>query len=266
MPIIGDPIQINQIMMNLCANASQVMQDTGGTIKIDVETVILNEDDCMNYTNLSASRHIKITINDSGPGIAPDIIGKIFDPYFTTKKFGAGSGMGLAVVHGIVKNHDGAIYVDSNPGQGATFNILLPIIDELPELKSEINNDIPHGSETILFVDDEKSIANMTGKILERLGYQIENQSNPVEALELFKVEPDSFDLIITDMTMPQMTGINLADKIKEIRPDIPVILCTGHSAVIDGEKAKQLGIDGFVMKPVSKFKIAKAIREVLDK
>jgi len=265
-PIIGDPIQINQIIMNLCTNASQVMQDTGGTIEIDVETIVLNEEDCEDYTNLSAGNHIKITINDSGPGIAPDIIDKIFDPYFTTKKFGAGSGMGLAVVHGIVINHNGTIYVDNNPGQGATFNILFPITDELPESKSHIKDDIIHGSETILFVDDEKSIANMTGKILERLGYQIEKQLNPVEAFELFTAKSDSFDLVITDMTMPQMTGINLAEKLKEIRPDIPVIICTGHSAVIDEEKAKQLGIDGFVMKPVSKLKIAKAIRDVLDK
>ncbi|MCP3871985.1 MAG: response regulator, partial [Desulfobacteraceae bacterium] len=193
-------------------------------------------------------------------------IDKIFDPYFTTKEFGAGSGMGLAVVHGIVKNHDGVIYVDSHPGKGATFNILFPVIDELPEPKIEETKNIRHGTENILFVDDEESIANMTEKILERLGYKIEKRLNPVKALELFKAKSDFFDLIITDMTMPQMTGVNLAEKLKEIRPDIPVIICTGHSAVIDEEKAIQLGIDGFVMKPVSKSKIAKAIRDVLDK
>jgi len=265
-PIQGDPVQINQVMMNLCINASQVMQETGGTIKIDVGTESLDEEDCQDLANFSAGTYIKITIADSGPGIAPDISDKIFDPYFTTKEFGAGSGMGLAVVHGIVKNHNGAIYVDSNSGQGASFNILLPVIDELPEPETKIKEDFLHGSEAILFVDDEESIANMTGKTLERLGYQIEKHLNPVEALELFKAKPDVFDLVITDMTMPQMTGINLTDKIKEIRPDIPVIICTGHSAVIDKEKARQLGIDGFVMKPVSKLKIAKAIREVLEK
>ncbi len=264
-PIIGDPIQINQIMMNICTNASQVMEDTGGTIKIDVETVILNEEDCEEYTNLSAGNHIKITITDSGPGISSDIIDKIFDPYFTTKEFGQGSGMGLAVVHGIIKNHNGTISVDSNPGQGATFNILFPGIDELPESKTDAKEDIPHGTEAILFVDDEESIANMTEKTLERLGYQIENRLNPVEALELFKSTPDAFDLVITDMTMPQMTGATLAKKLKAIKSNIPVILCTGHSAVIDEEKAKQLGVDALVMKPVSKLIIAKVIREVLD-
>ncbi len=265
-PIIGDPIQINQIMMNLCANASQVMQDTGGTIKIDVETVILNKENCENYTNLSVGNHIKITVNDSGPGIAPDILDKIFDPYFTTKEFGAGSGMGLAVVLGIVKNHDGCISVDSKPGEGATFNILFPVINKLLKPEIVVKEDIPRGSETILFVDDEEFIVKMTGKTLEKLGYQIEKRVNPVEALELFKVKPDSFDLVITDMTMPQITGANLVEKLKEIRSDIPVIICTGHSAVINEEKAKQLGIDAFVMKPVSKLKIAKAIRDVLDK
>jgi len=265
-PMQGDPVQINQIMMNLCTNASQVMQDTGGTIKIDVETVMLNEEDCDDCTNLSAGNHIKITVKDSGPGIAPDIIDKIFDPYFTTKGLAEASGMGLAVVHGIVKNHDGVISVDSNPGQGACFEILLPVIDELPEPEIEVKEYISHGSESILFVDDEESIANMTGKTLERLGYQVETQLNPVKALELFKLKPESFDLVITDMAMPQMTGVNFAEKLKEIQPDIPVIICTGHSAVIDEEKAKLLELDGFVMKPVSKSKIAKAIRDVLDK
>jgi len=137
--------------------------------------------------------------------------------------------MGLAVVHGIVKNHDGDILVDSQPGEGATFKIFFPVIDELPEPKIEVKKDISHGSETILFVDDEESIANMVFKMLKRLGYQVEKQLNPAEALELFKAKPDSFDLVITDMTMPQMTGVNLAEKLKEIRSDIPVIICTGQ-------------------------------------
>ncbi len=264
--INGDPVQINQIMMNLCANASQVMQDIGGTINIDVENVILNEEDCEDYTNFSPGHYVKIKVSDTGPGIEPEILDRIFDPYFTTKEFGAGSGMGLAVVHGIVKNHDGDISVDSKQGEGATFNIFFPIIDELPEPKIEIKEDIPCGIERILFVDDEESIANMVWKILKGLGYQVEVRLDPVEALELFKANPDSFDLIITDMTMPQMTGVNLAEKLKTIKSDIPIIICTGHSAIIDEKKAKQLDIEGFVMKPVSKLKIAKVIRDILDK
>ncbi len=264
--MLGNSIQINQIMMNLCANASKFMQDTGGTLKIDVGTVILNEEDCKKYTNLCPGNHIKISVNDSGPGIAPDIIDKIFDPYFTTKKFGAGYGMGLTVVHGNIKNHDGFISVDSKLGEGTTFNILFPVFDELSEPNIEVKEEAFCGTERILFVDDEESIANMACKILKRLGYQVEMRLNPIEVLELFKSTPNSFDMVITDMTMPQMTGAKLAERLKAIRSDLPVIICTGHSAVIDEEKAKQLGIDGFVMKPVSKLKMAKTIRKILDK
>ena len=265
-PILGDPTQINQILMNLFSNASQAMKDNCGTIEISIETIILNKTDIESYPNLQPGNHIKITVSDSGPGIAPDILDKIFDPYFTTKSLADASGMGLSIVHGIVKNHNGAIFVGSKIGEGATFNIFFPVADEVSEFKIEENNDIPHGTESILFVDDEESITNMTGKMLERLGYQVETQLNPVEALELFKAESDTFNLVITDMAMPQMTGVNLAEKLKEIRPDIPVVLCTGHSAIIEEEKVKQLGIDGLVMKPVSKLEIAKAIRNVLGK
>ena len=265
-PIIGEPMQINQIMMNLCTNSSQVMQDTGGIIKIDVGTVILNEEDAKDYKNLSAGNHITIVVSDTGPGISVDILDRIFDPYFTTKEFGEGSGMGLTIVHGHVKNHNGAISVDSKPGEGATFNILIPVIDELPEIETETTDKIPKGHETILFVDDEESITDMTQKMLKRLGYKVEISLNPLQALDLFQSKPDSFDLVITDMTMPQMTGTKLAQKLKELQPDVPVIICTGHSSLIDEEKAKRLGIDGYVMKPASMSTIAKVIREILDK
>ncbi|MCK5543080.1 MAG: response regulator [Desulfobacterales bacterium] len=263
--ILGDPIQINQIMMNLCLNASQAMQENGGVLKIIVEKIYLNEESIDNFTKLSAGNHVKITISDSGSGIAAEIHDRIFDPYFTTKGIGDGSGMGLAVVHGVVNNHDGAISVDSEPGKGTIFNIIFPVIDEKPEVKIEATDEIPHGTETILFVDDEESIADLTKQLLERLGYRVETILNSVKALELFKAKPNYFDMVITDMTMPQMTGTKLVEKVKEIRSDIPVIICTGHSSLIDEEKAKQLGIDGYIMKPVSLLKIAKTIRTVLD-
>jgi len=174
--------------------------------------------------------------------------------------------MGLAVVHGIVKNHDGDISVGSNPGHGATFEILFPIIDELPEPEIEAKEDIPHGTEAILFVDDEIAITNMMQQVLEKLGYSVKTSLNPEEALDLFKSEPDSFDMVITDMTMPQMTGAKFAEKLKEIQSDIPIILCTGHSSLMDEGKAKQSGISSYVMKPITMSKIAKAIRDVLDK
>jgi len=266
-PILADPLQINQIMMNLCINASHAMEDTGGTLEISIKTSRFDKEIANSYPDLVfADNYLKIILSDTGPGIPSEIINRIFDPYFTTKDFGKGSGMGLTVVQGIIKNHDGAITVDSPVGKGTAFTILFPVIDEVPEIKTKTTFTNPHGSEAILFVDDEQTITNMMQQILEKLGYQVETKLNPKEALDLFQSKPDSFDIVITDMTMPQMTGAKFAEKLKGIRPDIPVIICTGHSDFIDDDKAKLLGINRLVMKPVSKSKIAEAIRDVLKK
>ena len=264
--ILADSTQINQIMMNLCINAFQAMEETGGTLKINIEKTICEAEDVKEFSDLVPGNYLKIIVNDTGPGISAEIINRIFDPYFTTKEMGKGSGMGLSIVHGIVKNHNGAISVDSNLDEGTTFILFLPVVDEKPKLETETINKIPRGHETILFVDDEKSIADMTHKMLKRLGYKVETSLNPLQALDLFQSKPEYFDLVITDMTMPQMTGAKLAQKLKEIQPDIPVIICTGHSSLIDEEKTKRLGIAGYVMKPASMSTIAKAIRNVLDK
>ena len=265
--ILGDPTQIHQVMMNLCINTSQAMEETGGVLNILVETITLNDraNDC--NPDLTPGDWLKITVRDSGPGIRPDIIDRIFDPYFTTKDVGKGSGMGLAVVHGIVKNHHGIISVDSKSGQGATFTIFFPVVTERPAVDIKSSDVIPRGAgERVLFVDDEASITDMVGKMLERLGYKMQTTISPVDALQLFRSEPDAFDLVLTDMTMPQMTGVKLSEKLKEIRTDIPVIICTGHSSIIDEERAISIGIDGYVMKPIGMRDIAKAIRNVLDK
>ena len=264
--VMADPVQINQLLMNLCTNASQAMEETGGTLEITVEPETLAGDSAQNYSDVAKGDYVKLTVSDTGPGIESEIIGRIFDPYFTTKEMGKGSGMGLAVVHGIVKNHNGAITVDSEPGKSTTFTILLPVATEKPEVETGRPDAVPLGNETILFVDDEEAITIMTGQILERLGYKVETKLNPVEALELFKTDPEAFDLVITDMTMPQMTGGKLSGELKAIRPDIPVIICTGHSSLIDEEKAKEMGIDGYVTKPIVKREVAIAIRKVLDK
>lgn len=263
--ILGDTIQINQIMMNLCTNASQAMKENGGVLKIIVENINLSEESVEDYPKLLPGKHVKIAISDSGSGIDIEIQNRIFDPYFTTKATGEGSGMGLAVVHGIVNNHNGDIFVDSESGKGATFTILFPVIDEKSEVKIKTIDEIPYGTERILFVDDEESITKMVEQILKRIGYQVETMLSPVEAIELFRSNPDAFDLFITDMTMPQMTGTKVAEKVKEIRSDIPVIICTGYSSIIDENKAKDLGVEGYISKPVSLLKIAKTIREVLD-
>ncbi len=265
-PILGDPTQMNQLMMNICTNASQAMEETGGTIEVKLEILIIDEKSANNYPKLSVGNHIKISVSDTGPGITPNILDRIFDPYFTTREFGESSGMGLTIVHGIVKNHNGVITVKSELGEGTTFNILFPVIDEEPKIEIGKPDELPTGTESILFIDDEKILVNLAGKTLERLGYKVRKSLNPIEALEIFQSSPNSFDLVITDMTMPQMTGAQLSKKLKKVRFDIPIIICTGHSAVIDEEKARQLGIDGFLMKPVSMSKISKAIREVLDK
>ena len=263
--ILADPIQIHQVMMNLCINASQEMVQTGGILEISVDSVTLDEDDANKYPDLTQGHYVKVTVSDTGPGIDLEIIDRIFDPYFTTKEVGKGSGMGLAVVHGIIKNHSGSIIVDSQAGKGTTFTILFPVATEKPEIEFETINKLPFGTESILLVDDEKAIANTTGQMLERLGYTVQTKTDPVEALELFKAKPDRFDLVITDMTMPNMTGVNLSEKLKAVRFDIPVIICTGYSSLIDEEKAEELGITAYVMKPIVMSDIAQIVRKVLN-
>ena len=263
--ILADPIQINQVLMNICTNASQAMEKTGGNLTINVEIESLTDDAADNYPDLSSGKYVKIAVTDTGPGIDSKIIDRIFDPYFTTKEVGKGSGMGLAVVVGIIKNHGGAITVDSRPGKGATFTIFFPVTTENPVMAVKAPDERLHGNETILFVDDEESIAIMTQKMLERLGYTVETETNPSAAFKLFQSKPDAFDLVITDMTMPQMNGVTLSEKLKTVRSDIPVIICTGHSSLIDEETASEMGIAAYVMKPIRIRDIARTIRQVLD-
>ena len=263
--ILADAVQLNQVLINVCTNAFQAMEETGGILTIDVEKETVTNKTAGRYPGLAAGRYLKITVKDTGPGINPRIIGRIFDPYFTTKGLGKGSGMGLAVVHGIVKNHQGAIFVDSRPGQGAVFTILFPMVAEKPVIEARATAEIPYGTETILFVDDEEFIVNMMQKLLERLGYSVETRLNPVETLELFQSKPHRFDLVITDMTMPRMNGVELLRELKKVRCDIPVIICTGHSPLIDEKRAREMGVAAFIMKPAAVHDIAVIIRRVLD-
>lgn len=264
--ISGDPVQINQAMMNICINASQAMEETGGMLEIKVENETVTEDSAIYHSGIAAGEYLSIKISDTGPGIDPKIIDLLFDPYFTTKDVGKGSGMGLAVVRSIVKNHNGAITVDSKTGKGTTFTVLLPVSSEKYVLESQETDEIPRGNETILFVDDEESIVDMAQSMLERFGYRVETRLNPVEALELFKSKPHEIDLIITDMTMPQMTGITLSEKVKNVRSDIPIIICTGHRSLSDGERSKEQGIAGYIPKPIRMKDFVQTIRNVLDR
>ena len=264
--ILADPTQINQIMMNLCINASHAMEQTGGDLTVSVTTLALDDDSAGDYPDLSSGRHVKVTVSDTGPGIDPEDIDRIFDPYFTTKEVGKGSGMGLAVVHGIVKNHNGAISVDSKPGMGTTFDVVFPVTSEDIEIEKDTAKHPLPGSEAVLVVDDEESIVGMVRKMLERLGYRVDAVTAPQHALERFRADPEHFDLVITDMAMPGMTGVKLSEKLMGIRPDIPIIICTGHSNLVDEDKAKELGLAAYVMKPINMPELAQTIRKVLDK
>ncbi len=263
--ILADPTQIHQILMNLCTNAFHAMEETGGKLGISLKEVSLSTEDLVHEPTIEPGTFIQLSISDSGPGIAPDIKKKIFDPYFTTKDTGKGTGMGLAIVHGIVKSYGGFISLYSEPGEGTAFHVLLPVIEE--ELPPEIEDvePIPLGRDRILFIDDEEMLTEMGKSMLERLGYHVTVRNNSIEALETFKIQPDLFDLVITDQTMPGMTGADIARRMIQIRHDIPIILCTGYSTVISEEKAKSMGIKEFALKPLSKKDIAVLIRKVLD-
>ncbi|MGD2029904.1 MAG: response regulator [Desulfobacterales bacterium] len=262
--ILADPTQINQVTINLCTNAAQAMEDQEGVIEISLENVSLDKLTAQSHA-LSSGLYAQLTVKDTGHGIDPEIQDRIFDPYFTTREVGKGSGMGLAVVHGIVMNHDGTILVDSDIGKGATFKIFFPIVESEPLAKITTGEDLPMGKERIIFVDDEESILKMGHQRLERLGYTVESTTSPIEALDLFSSKPDQFDLVISDLTMPKMTGDKLAKEILNIRPDIPVILCTGFSEKIDEKKAKDIGAADYIEKPLDKRDFAFKVRKVLD-
>jgi PAS domain S-box-containing protein len=265
--ILADATQIHQVLINLCTNASHAMLDDEGLLEIILRSKVLNEKTGEIPKGLSHGNYVEMIVKDSGSGIDPKIYDKIFDPYFTTKDVGKGTGMGLAVVHGIVKNHKGKIYVDSELGKGTTFTIVFPTISEQAQQNTEelFTKSNPSGKETILFVDDEEALVDMAKMILEKLGYTVQISTNPMNALALFEADPTLIDLVISDMTMPQMSGVKLSEKLREIQNDIPIIICTGHSSLIDEEKAKDIGISAFAMKPITMSEIAKLIRTVLD-
>ncbi len=264
--VLADPTQVHQIMINLCANAAHAMQAAGGILTVGLETdVDLDDQTAAPYPDLSPGRYVKLTVSDTGCGIPSDVIGRIFDPYFTTKDVGEGTGMGLAVVHGIVKSHGGAISAYSESGKGTRFHILFPAAEAEAAEERKADEQIPGGGEAVLFVDDEASLADMGKQMLARLGYRTEACLNPLEALDMFRAAPDRFDLLITDMTMPGMTGDRLAESVLAIRPDLPVIMCTGYSNQISEARAKEIGIKAFIMKPLVRRDLAVTVRRALD-
>jgi CheY-like chemotaxis protein len=263
--IMSDPTQIHQLMMNLCTNAAHAMDKTGGELTVSLKKVDMDAASAHDL-ELSAGPYVRLTIRDTGHGMTPEVMKRIFEPYFTTKELGRGTGLGLSVVHGIVKSHGGAIACTSAPEKGTAFDVYLPELEiGLEKSSSRKETPLPTGSECILFVDDEPALAKMFENMLEKLGYRVVTRTSSVEALEIFLANPGEFDLVITDMTMPVMTGDELALKVMKVRPDIPVMLCTGYSEHISEEEAKRVGIREFVMKPLEMTKLAQTIRRVLD-
>ena len=264
--IKADPTQIHQIVMNLATNAYHSMEDTGGELKVSLNEVELGALDLTN-PDMATGVYVCLTVADTGKGMDKNLTDKIFDPFFTTKEKGKGTGMGLSVVHGIVTSMNGAIQVYSEPGKGTVFNVYLPLEKSLlVEHETRSKAEIQRGTEQILLVDDEEAILTMEKLMLERLGYQVTSRTSSMEALEAFRDSPDKFNLVITDMAMPNMPGDKLSAELTKIRPDIPVLLCTGFSETMSEEKAASLGINGFLLKPIVMKDLSQKIREVLDK
>ena len=261
----GDPTQVHQVAMNLITNAYHAVEPTGGTISIGLmETAVERED--LGESALDPGRYALLTVADTGHGMEPAILEKIFEPYFTTKTKEKGTGLGLAVVYGIVKEHRGEIKVESEPGKGSTFKVFFPLMQQAcePVLAEKAERSYT-GNERILLVDDEEPIVRTEKKVLERLGYKVTTRTDSTEALETFKTSPDSFDMVITDMAMPNMAGDRLAQELLSIKATLPIILCTGFSEAINEKKTAELGIRGLLMKPIAKYELAEMIRKVLD-
>ena len=264
--VLADPTQMNQVIINLCTNAYHAMQEKGGVLEVSLSDVELESDFTARHLDTHIGPYIRFTVSDTGHGMDKEVLGRIFDPYYTTREKTGGTGMGLAVVHGIVKSHGGVITVYSEPGKGTTFNVFLPRIESAEGVvEPEEIVPLPIGKERILFVDDEPAIVDIGKGMLENLGYTVATRTSPIEALEAFKAQPGKFDLVITDMTMPKMTGDELAKELMRIRPDLPILLCTGFSELINERKSKAMGIRAFVMKPVVQREMAEAVREALD-
>ena len=264
--LMADPTQIQQVLMNLGTNAAHAMQEKGGVLTVNMARVEADPGLRDRFPELGPGPFLRLMVSDTGHGMDRETLARIYEPFFSTKGPGEGTGMGLSVVHGIVKSHGGAITVYSEPGQGTSFQLYFPIIDESSRIESvKKESPLPRGDERILLVDDEADLANIGRQMLERLGYLVTSSTSSREALELFRAHPEDFDLVVTDQTMPDMTGMDLARKLVSVRPDIPIIICTGFSLQVSDEIAKEAGLKRFLIKPLSMADTARVVRSVLD-
>jgi signal transduction histidine kinase/CheY-like chemotaxis protein len=263
-PVLADAIQIHQILMNLATNAYHAMREQGGVLEVGLEEVLVNPAAVQLQPDFKEGIYVQLTVSDTGYGMAPRTLERIFDPDFTTKPIGEGTGMGLAVVQGIVKGYGGAITVRSQPGKGTLFHLFFPRCKESEAKAVPAATGMPRGQGNILFVDDEEQIVHSNRQLLERLGYHVTGMVSSLAALAAFRARPARFDLVITDLTMPKLTGVELLQELRQIRPDIPVILCTGFSENVMAETIKSLEINAFITKPVTSREMAQVLHKVL--
>jgi signal transduction histidine kinase len=264
--VMADPTEIHRLVVNLCTNAVLAMRDRGGVLEVGLDEVLLDAGFILARPGVEAGRFLRLIVRDTGTGMTPEVKSRAFDPFFTTRKEQGGTGMGLSVVHGIVQKLNGTISVETEPGRGSTFSVFLPVLASREEAPGPGEETPLPGTERILLVDDEALVAGFSREMLSGLGYTVEAFTSGVEALEAFRSRPSGYDLVITDMTMPVMTGDILAGRLREIRPDIPIILCTGFSEQVSAERARGLGIDEFVLKPLVMAGLSRVIRRVLDR
>ncbi len=264
--VLADPTQIHQVLMNLSSNAMHAMRSNGGVMEVCLDEVRPDKNFKASNPEAVVDTYLKLAVTDNGEGISSEMIEKIFDPFFTTKGKEEGTGLGLSVVHSIVKSCDGFINVSSWPGQGSVFNVFLPLIEATTKTSGEIKGTLPTGTERLLLVDDDKSLADIEKQKLKHLGYHVTASTSSIEALELFKARPDHFDLVITDLTMPNMNGDRLVEELIAIKSTIPVIVCSGFNKMIDEKRFRTLGIKGLLLKPVTWTDLALMVRKVLDK
>jgi signal transduction histidine kinase len=264
--VLADLTQMHQMVMNLCTNANQAMRKKGGVLGVRVDCVEVGPQGANGPLDLPPGSYVRLTVRDTGQGMDAETRERIFDPYFTTKGVGEGSGLGLAVTHGIVAAHGGGIHVESELGKGSTFQVYLP----------QLTRDVPpgppgptvgpRGTERVLFVDDEPAVAKVAEKMLAYLGYQVTALTSGVEALERFRAAPSAYDLVVTDQIMPRMSGADLAREMLAIRPELPIIICTGRSEVLGGDRARGLGAKAMLTKPLAWKQLAETVREALDR
>jgi PAS domain S-box-containing protein len=264
--VMGDPTQLHQVVMNLCTNASQAMSETGGTLTLSLDEHEITSGDLKRDENLVPGKYARLTVSDTGHGIDPGIMDRIFEPYFTTKEKGKGTGLGLSVVHGIVQRLSGKITVSSRPGKGSTFKVYIPLAEKEVEDVYDTDGSVSLGFERVLVVDDEKVLAEMTQQMLESHGYWVESYTDSRKALDQFKADPYRYDIVLTDMTMPDMSGDQLAKEMLKIRPEIPIVLCTGFSEKISEEEASAIGVRAFALKPLVSKELVRILRGALNK